>query len=253
MAKYRGRFVKDYESTLSWEWFTNPNTAHFWEYVRLVASPIDTTYRGIPVKRGELIRTLKQMSAETGLSEWSIRAAIKNLTKTGEIHSQATNKYHRIKVHNYAFFQDSDVAIHKQNASTPNDEPHNKPQDVIFINNRNEEMKNRRKREAQPPTLSEIKEFIEAEKLRIKPERFFGYYQERNWRGISNWKQKAREWDENEVQRPQAKEIRKVPVPDYMDPEKVREREEQERELKEWARQYREEQEKDADRIPDEA
>lgn len=222
MAKYRGRFVKDYESTLSWEWFTSPNTAHFWEYIRLVASPIDTTYRGIPIERGEVIRTLKQMSAETGLSEWSIRAAIENLTKTGEIHSQTTNRFHRIKVLNYAFFQDPDTTSHKQNTNETNNKPNNEPEDAIFIYRNEEKKKRRNKREAQPPTLSEIKEFIEAEKLRTKPERFFEYYQERNWRGITDWKAKAREWDKTEVQRPQQKEIRKVPVPDYMEEKTVK-------------------------------
>lgn len=45
------------------------------------------------------------------------------------------------------------------------------------------------------PTLSEIKNFVSEEKLKINPDKFYYYYQSKNWKGISDWKAKAREWN----------------------------------------------------------
>lgn len=48
------------------------------------------------------------------------------------------------------------------------------------------------------PTLSEIKTFVSSEKLKINPEKFYYYYQNKKWQGISDWKAKAKEWNSTE-------------------------------------------------------
>lgn len=49
------------------------------------------------------------------------------------------------------------------------------------------------------PTLSEIKTFISNEKLKINPEKFYYYYQNKKWQGVSDWKAKAKEWNATEL------------------------------------------------------
>lgn len=48
------------------------------------------------------------------------------------------------------------------------------------------------------PTLSDIKEFVSNENLIINPEKFYYYYQNKKWKGISDWRAKAREWNASE-------------------------------------------------------
>lgn len=48
------------------------------------------------------------------------------------------------------------------------------------------------------PTLPEIQKFVSSEKLKINPEKFFYYYENKKWKGAANWKAKAREWNATE-------------------------------------------------------
>lgn len=52
------------------------------------------------------------------------------------------------------------------------------------------------------PTLEEVKKFCNKEKLKINPEKFYYFYSARNWQGILNWKEKAREWNSIEKTKP---------------------------------------------------
>ena len=49
-----------------------------------------------------------------------------------------------------------------------------------------------------PPTLKDVKDFCDKEKLKINAEKFFYYYNAKNWDGICDWKSKAREWGTTE-------------------------------------------------------
>lgn len=51
------------------------------------------------------------------------------------------------------------------------------------------------------PALSEIKAFVSKEKLKINPEKFYYYYQNKKWKGISDWRAKACEWNATEVKK----------------------------------------------------
>ncbi len=56
---------------------------------------------------------------------------------------------------------------------------------------------------ASAPLLSEVREYVEAEGLKIDPEKFWNYYQAVNWtRGksqITDWKALARTWKQEEA------------------------------------------------------
>lgn len=103
-----GRWTKDYPKKLGWGWFTEPLTAHFFEYCCLKANYKDRTWKGETIKRGAFATSLERMSLETGLSVRQVRTAIKNLTETGEITSKATSKYTIISVCNYDIYQQSE-------------------------------------------------------------------------------------------------------------------------------------------------
>lgn len=207
----KGGFVKDYRSTLDWEWFTDVNTAHLWEYIRLRVNYEDSTYRGITIRRGEMLESIRKMAANTGLTVRNVRTALNHLLNSKQITCQVTQYGLLINAVNYAKFQGLDVEGDTLNDTRTDTPPAPQPAPII----RNKERKKKEYREAQPPTLSEISEFIEAEKLNVKPEKFFTYYQDRGWRNIQDWKKKLREWDLTE---------RKDVMPEYLtDPDKVQE------------------------------
>ena len=206
----KGGFVKDYRSTLDWEWFTDVNTAHLWEYIRLRVNYEDSSYRGITVRRGEMLESIRKIAERTGMTVQNVRTSLSHLQNTGEVTCKPTRQGMLINAVNYAKFQGLDVEGNTPTNTQTNTQSNTPPVPVI----RNKEIKNKRnKREAQPPTLSEIREYIEAEKLSVKPERFHDYYEARGWRNVKDWKKKIREWHLTE---------RKDVMPEYItEPDKV--------------------------------
>ena len=51
---------------------------------------------------------------------------------------------------------------------------------------------------ARPPTLKEVQDFVKEKKLNISAEKFFYYYSAKKWKGFSDWKAKALEWNSTE-------------------------------------------------------
>ena len=98
-------WVKLHRSILTWEWFTDVNTAHFFEYCIVKANHDDDTWRGIRIKRGSFLSSYETMHVESGLTVQKIRTAIEKLKSTGEITSEATNNYTIITVCNYDNYQ----------------------------------------------------------------------------------------------------------------------------------------------------
>lgn len=214
MAKEDG-YIKVSRKLLDWDHSDNMALTGFWIILLLKAQWEDSR----KLKRGEFYTTQEILAAECNIHRSTVRRYLDQLRKSGQIKTSTDHRRTKITIAKWDEYQ---LVAEKEPTAEPTSEPTTEPTaEPTLLYKRNKEMKNKR-REAQPPTLSEIKEFIEAEKLRTKPERFFEYYQERNWRGITDWKAKAREWDKTEVQRPQQKEIRKVPVPDYMEEKTVK-------------------------------
>lgn len=98
-------WVKLHRSILTWEWFTDVNTAHFFEYCIVKANHDDDSWRGISIKRGSFLSSYETMRVESGLSVQKIRTSIEKLKSTGEITSESTNNYTIITVCNYNNYQ----------------------------------------------------------------------------------------------------------------------------------------------------
>jgi hypothetical protein len=118
-----------------------------------MANHKDNKYRGIDIKRGELMTGRLKLSSETGLSERQVRTALKNLQTTNEITMKSTTKYSIISIINYDKYQSSDqqndqVATNKRptsdqqattNNNDNNDNNDNKKEEIVFFF---EELKN---------------------------------------------------------------------------------------------------------------
>lgn len=91
-------FIKLSPNFVDWEWFSDSNTLSLFLYLLLSASPVDTTFFGNVVQRGQLMTTLRRIKDGTGISIQSLRTCLKRLERSGVIKVKTTNKYSIITV-----------------------------------------------------------------------------------------------------------------------------------------------------------
>jgi hypothetical protein len=108
-----------YRSVLNWEWFKDQNVLQFYIYCLLKANESDISYKGIEVKRGSFITTLKDISEDTGLSMRQTRTCIDRLKTTQNLTSKTTNKFTILTICKYDDYNNTlnkkDIKSDKQN------------------------------------------------------------------------------------------------------------------------------------------
>lgn len=100
-------WIKLHRSLLDWEWFDKSEIVHLFIYLLLKANYEDTQWKGITVKRGQLVTTRQQISRDLGLTEQQVRTVISKLILTHEINQQTTNKFTIITICKYDSYQPS--------------------------------------------------------------------------------------------------------------------------------------------------
>lgn len=111
-------WIKTHRSLLDWEWHTDPIMVSLWMHLLVLANFEDKSWRGLVIKRGQLITSISRLSEVTGISPQSIRTCLAKLEKTQEINKQTTNKFTIITITKYDSYQqqdcDEDVYANKQ-------------------------------------------------------------------------------------------------------------------------------------------
>ena len=98
-------WIKIYRKIVDWEWYTDSHMVHLYIHLIMKANTKDRRWRGIEVRRGQLITSLESIKSETGISIRSLRTCLGRLQKTGEILQEATNKYRIITICKYESYQ----------------------------------------------------------------------------------------------------------------------------------------------------
>lgn len=98
-------FITVDRKILKWEWYQDVKVFHLFLYFLLRANWEDGRWKGIDVKRGQLITGRLKLSKDTGLSEMEIRTCLNKLKTTGEISIKATSKYSIITICKYDTYQ----------------------------------------------------------------------------------------------------------------------------------------------------
>jgi len=101
---HRG-YIKLWRKFEDWEWFTNPNMAHFFVWLLIRATHEDEKFMGHDIKRGQLVFGRCNASRITGLSEQTIRTCLNHLNLTNEVTIYPTNKFSIITIVNYNSYQ----------------------------------------------------------------------------------------------------------------------------------------------------
>lgn len=98
-------WIKLHRKILDWEWFTSPSTLQLFIYLLLRANKEDKKWRGILIKRGQLVTSVATISEETKLSTQQVRTSLNRLKSTNEITSKTTNRFTLVTVCKYESYQ----------------------------------------------------------------------------------------------------------------------------------------------------
>jgi hypothetical protein len=130
-------YIMLHRKILEWQWYEDVNVFKTFIHFLLKARHEDGYWKGVPLKRGELITGLHATSKEIGISERQYRTVIQKLEKTGEITVKTTNKYTIITICNYDIYQAKDEQNVKQttNKRQTNDKQTTTNNNVNNVNN----------------------------------------------------------------------------------------------------------------------
>ncbi len=98
-------WIKIHRKFQEWGWYDKSEMVHIFLHLLLNASVSDKVWHGKEIKRGQVITGRKRISAETGISERTIRTCLQRLIETGEIEIESTNKYSIVTICNYECYQ----------------------------------------------------------------------------------------------------------------------------------------------------
>lgn len=184
-------FITLDKKILNWEWYKSMNEYKLFTHLLITANFKPGSFRGKQVKRGQIITSLNHLAADSGLSISSVRTALKNLQKTGEILVKSTQLYSIITICKYDTYQDKNSV-----GSTPINKRTNtriNTQTSTPINNNRNNTNKRKAGEIQnftPPSLDEVRSYFREHGLSKNPLNFYN-----DSLGI-NWKQKAKEYND---------------------------------------------------------
>ena len=72
-------FIKIHRDLERWGWAESPKHFRVWIHLLLKANWSETEYKGHKIEAGSLVAGRKKISANTGLSEQSVRTVLKDL------------------------------------------------------------------------------------------------------------------------------------------------------------------------------
>lgn len=115
MAAIKRGFVKFDRKIKDWGWYTDVKTFKLFFHLVMYANFTDGFFLGVPIKRGQLAKSVEHLAVETGLTCAEVRTAIKHLESTGEITSKGQAKFTVFSIVNYDLYQSEQRAFNEQN------------------------------------------------------------------------------------------------------------------------------------------
>ena len=100
--------IKLYRKIQQWEWYGKPNMVALWIHLLLNANWEDNEWRGLTIKRGQLVTSINAIAVETGLSVSQVRSGLKNLQNSKQITCETTNQMTKVTICNYESYQSFD-------------------------------------------------------------------------------------------------------------------------------------------------
>jgi hypothetical protein len=98
-------WIKLHRSLLAWEWYTDANTMRLFTHLLLTVNYESKNWRGIDIKRGQIITSVDKLSQQIGLSSQKIRTSLSKLKSTSDITIKTTNRNTLVGITNYELYQ----------------------------------------------------------------------------------------------------------------------------------------------------
>ena len=121
-------WIKIHRSILKWEWYDDINTFRVFIHLLLTANHESKKWRGIRIRRGQMVTSVANLGKSTGLSAQSVRTSLTKLKSTNELTIKSTNIYTIITICKYEYYQDIKKDINKQDIKLTNKRPTNEQQ-----------------------------------------------------------------------------------------------------------------------------
>ena len=164
-----GGFVKLYRSMLKWEWYDDINVKVLFLHLLLKANYEDKRWRGIEIKKGEIVTSISHLSKETNLTLQQVKTCLAKLKQTGEITSKTTNRFTVIHIEKYSFFQTQEQE--NDNKTTNKQQTDNKQVTINQQSNNNQTTNEQQTDNKQVTTTKEIKEYNKNNKDKEREDR----------------------------------------------------------------------------------
>lgn len=109
--RYKGSWIRAYRSLMDWEWYRDGNTMRVWMHLLLKAEYQDREYRGVVIRRGQVLYSHKDFADELGLSIQNVRTSLSHLKLTGEVTLELTGGLWLATLVQYDFWNPADVKV----------------------------------------------------------------------------------------------------------------------------------------------
>ena len=131
-------FIKLHRQLLDWEWYNDMKVKHVFIHLLLTANFRPKRWRGIEIKRGQIVIGKKKLGATLGLSMQEIKTVFSKLQNSGEITIKATNLYTLVTLVNFDVYQEKESKSNQQsNQRATNNTTNEQPQLKKDKNNTN--------------------------------------------------------------------------------------------------------------------
>jgi hypothetical protein len=105
---------------LKWEWYSDLATRVLFIHLLLKANHKDREWKGVSIKRGQLITGRISLAEDTGLTQQQVRTALKRLESTSDVTIETTSKNSVITICKYDDYQSKKKATNQVNNQRSN-------------------------------------------------------------------------------------------------------------------------------------
>ena len=188
-----GSYIKLHRKFLNWGWYDTDTTKMLFIHLLLIASWKESTWHGITLKPGELIRTNENLAKELNKSVQQIRTAISNLKSTAEITVRFERGNRIITIKNWGLYQNNNS---RSTATPTGEQQQSNSRSTAYKEYK--EIKNSKK--YMPPAKQDIENYIFLRHFKnVDVDAFMDYNESLGWK--MEWHKALDQWIENQKKR----------------------------------------------------
>lgn len=196
-------FIKVPRNIIEWRWYSNTNTWRVFFHLLITANYQDAEFESEIIHRGEVATSYQKLGERIGLTPKQARTAIEHLKGSGDV---ATRRGRQFLVITIVHYEELQAAWADQRAITGQSQGnHEAITGQQIKNNKNNKNEEKKKKSVCPPSLQELRDFVQEEQLPIDTEKFFNHYESIGWRKsgqpITDWKALVRMWAAEDIKK----------------------------------------------------